>query len=124
MGELFKWPSVTDSLSKEKIHDKVIEKIYFEFADGQKRREALEVINKLRETSPDIFVGLQSIEPDSKWERQYQGLEFAFSTIMDGRDQKILELLHEKNIWLNIKDDGTEEKPYVLGPKDIEERAA
>jgi hypothetical protein len=124
MGELFEMAS---NLPKREVHEDIKQIFYFEFADGDKRREAMNVINELRDelrrTDHDIFAGLEYVEPDSKWERQYQGLELAFSTQIDGREQKILEYLHEKGISLNIKN-GEEEKPYVLSPEEIGKRAA
>src|ERR1035437_8539508 len=118
MGELFKWPSF-EKLPGKEVHEEIKQIIFFEFANGDKRREAMEVLNKLRNEREDIFVGSNFIKIDKK--REYQGLELSFSTDMEGRGQKILDLLHEKGIFLNTNEDGVEEKPHPGSQKDFEE---
>jgi hypothetical protein len=107
MGELFEMPF---NLPKPEVHEEIKQFIYLEFDNPKKRAEGMPVLNKLRETEPDIFAGLQSIKVDSK--RPDQGLELSFSTSSDNRSQQILDCLHREGIKLNTQD-GTEEFPYT-----------
>ena len=109
MGQLFEMPSVPN-LPKNEINEEIKQTIFFEFQDMEKRAEAMKIINELRQTDMELFGDLQSVKVDT--ERTNQGLEFAFSTNMNGRDQEILEHLHQKGIKLNIVN-GVEEKPYI-----------
>lgn len=86
------------------------QKLYFEFENKETRAEAMNIINELRKTDPEIFEGLNSIKIDEN--RKDQGLELAFESEKSGRDQKILDLLHQKGIKLNTQN-GQEEMPYA-----------
>ncbi len=106
MGELFEMPA---SLPEEEKQPEAKQNIYLEFDDMEKRAEGMKAINMLRNENPDLFEGLASVKIDN--ERKTEGLELAFETEMNGRSQKILDLLHKKGVMLNTAK-GAEELPY------------
>src|SRR4051812_20727512 len=92
-----------ESVEKE---PKILENLYLEFPDMEKREEGMKKINDLRNEHSDLFLGLEAVKIDPK--KTEQGLWLPFSTLQDNRGQKIVELLNAKGVHLNNKDGGEE----------------